>query len=208
MKPVRTARRIATGTRRPAATRDSRKLPARRSSSGNSHLCGGSYAIALVCDHVADRIVDRVLCRPAGRRAESSGFRAAVRDLFEARLVGNLERDEAELGARAGALEDALGQVEDRDLLGRPDVEYFAERRLAFEQREQRADGVVDVQEAARLRAVAVDSERLACQRLADEARHHHAVLAGLARTDGVEQADDDVLSAQLPVVAECEDLA
>src|SRR3954465_4595279 len=110
MNPVRTARRLATGTRRPAATRDSRKLPARRSSSGNRHLCGGSYAIALVCDHVVDRAVDRVLCGPAGRRPKSSGLRAAVRDLFEAGLVGDLERDEAELRARASALEDALGQ--------------------------------------------------------------------------------------------------
>src|SRR4051794_26739857 len=162
MKPVRTATRIATGTRRPAATRDSRKLPARRSSSGNGHLCGRSYTVALVRDHVADCVVDRVLRGPTSRRAEPSGIRAAVRDLFEAWLVGDLERDEAELGARASALDHSLRQVEDRDLLSRADVEDFAECRLALEQCEQRTHGVVHVQEAAGLRAVPVDGERLA----------------------------------------------
>ena len=45
--------------------------------------------------------------------------------------------------------------------------------------------------EAARLAAVAVDGERLARERLADQARHDHAVAAGLARPDRVEEARD-----------------
>ena len=46
----------------------------------------------------------------------------------------------------------------------------------------QRADDVADVGEAARLRAVAEDGDRLAGERLPDERRDDHAVLAGLAR--------------------------
>ena len=54
------------------------------------------------------------------------------------------------------------------------------------------ADDVGDVAEAARLRAVAVDGDRLARQALPHEVRDHHAVAAGLARPDGIEEARDD----------------
>ena len=56
-------------------------------------------------------------------------------------------------------------------------------------QRDERVHHVVDVGEAARLLAVAVDAQRLVAQRPAHEARHDHAVATRLARPDGVEQA-------------------
>ena len=49
-----------------------------------------------------------------------------------------------------------------------------------------------DVAEASRLRAVAVDRDRVPRQPLPDEIRNHHAVAAGLARPHGVEEARDD----------------
>ena len=57
-----------------------------------------------------------------------------------------------------------------------------------LEQTQQGECDVTDVAEAARLAAVAVDGQRLARERLADEPRHHHAVASGLARPDRVEE--------------------
>src|SRR4051794_31636895 len=108
--------RMATGTSTRAATSDSPRLPSRRSSSGNrDHFCGRG---ALVGDHVVDRAIDLVARVPAGGGVERRRDRLAVRDLFEARLVGDLERDVANLGAGAGALDHALGELLDADLLG------------------------------------------------------------------------------------------
>ena len=45
--------------------------------------------------------------------------------------------------------------------------------------------------ETARLRAVAIDRDRLAAQRLADKTRHDHPVLPRLPRADRVEEAAD-----------------
>ena len=61
--------------------------------------------------------------------------------------------------------------------------------------------------EGARLRAVAVDLERRAGERVADEARDHHPVLAALARADRVEQAHDHAVELPLLVVGEREEL-
>ncbi len=67
--------------------------------------------------------------------------------------------------------------------------------------------GVGHVAEAARLRAVAVDRQRLAGQRLLHEARDHHAVAAGLARADGVEQAKDRHRQPMLVVIRQRQEL-
>src|SRR4051794_9885245 len=207
MKPVRCASRITNGTRSAAAPSDSAKLPASLTASGNRYLAFGR-AFAVERDHVVDCVVDRVARGPAGSRLQLLRHRLAVRDLFEARLVSDLERDVANLGARARALDDAIGELLDSDLLGRADVEDVADRRVGLNEREQRAHGVVHVHEAAALRPVAVDREVVAGQRLLDEARQDHSVLARLARPDGVEEPDDNVLGAVVLVVAEREDLA
>src|SRR5205085_11015047 len=64
-------------------------------------------------------------------------------------------------------------------------------------------DGVVDVAEAARLLAVAVDGERVAAQRLDDEVAHHPAVTRRQARAVAVEQAHDADRQVALAVVGE-----
>ena len=75
-------------------------------------------------------------------------------------------------------------------------------------QRQDRVDRVVDVEEAARLAAVAVHGHVLADDRLAHEPRHDHPVDALLARADRVEQADHGRVGAVLAVVAVGERLA
>ena len=71
----------------------------------------------------------------------------------------------------------------------------------------QRADRVLDVAEAPRLRAIAVDLDRLPRERPLHEAGDHHPVLPGLAGADGVEEADDHAVEPALVVVAEREEL-
>ena len=58
-----------------------------------------------------------------------------------------------------------------------------------------------DVAKAARLRAVAVDGQRLAAQGLAHEVRHHPAIVEPHARAVGVEDADDVRVDAVVAVV-------
>src|SRR3954463_13278243 len=172
--------RIATGTSTSAATSESANAPASCSWSGNLHRLRHEAVLAVVRNDVVDGLVDRVARRPADCRLEVGCDRLAVRDLFEARLVRLLERDEANVGSGAGALDYTLRKVEDADLAGATDVEHVTVGLLALEQPKQRPDGVVHVQEAAALAAVAVDRQVLAGERLAHEARQHHPVLAGL----------------------------
>src|SRR4051794_10098720 len=120
MNPVRTARRIARGTRSPAAIRGSTKLPASRSSSDNREPLG--ELCALVRDYVVDRVVDHVSRRPTGSGLEALRHRLAVRDLLEARLVGLLEWHVADLRRRSGPFDHTLGELLDRDLLRGADV--------------------------------------------------------------------------------------
>src|SRR5262245_25505506 len=108
MKSVRSARRMASGTSRTTAVNDSVKLPARRRPSDNGHPLLRRGAAELELDHVVDRVVQGALGQPIGGRAQQRRARAAVRDLLEAGLVGDLERDEADLRARPGARDDAL----------------------------------------------------------------------------------------------------
>jgi hypothetical protein len=70
-----------------------------------------------------------------------------------------------------------------------------------LDQREQPGHRVADVAEAAGLRAVAVDGQRLAAQCLVGEPRQHHAVPPGLTRAGHVEQPADDRPHATLPPV-------
>src|SRR4051812_31580078 len=58
------------------------------------------------------------------------------------------------------------------------------------------ADEIVDVTEAARLRAIAVDGQRLAAQRLGHEIRDQAPILRVTARTVRVEDAHDSGVEA------------
>ena len=76
-----------------------------------------------------------------------------------------------------------------RDLVRVAEVDRLVE--VGEQQPVDALDQVGDVAEAARLRAVAVDGERLAAQRLAHEVRQHPAVVEPHALAVGVEDADD-----------------
>ena len=118
-------------------------------------------------------------------------------------VVGDLD----DLRLRARALEHALCELVDRHDLGGADVEDLAGYAGRVHQARQRADRVLHVAEAARLRAVAVDLERPAGEGCGDEPRDDHSVLAALPRPDRVEQAHDHAVEAALLVVGEREEL-
>src|SRR5207302_9466764 len=101
----------------------------------------------------------------------------------------------------------ALCELADRDAFGRADVEDLPGYVARVHQPGERANRVLHVAEAARLRAVPVDLERTACERGLDESRDDHAVLAALTRTDRVEEPDDDAVEPTLLVICEREEL-
>src|SRR3954447_19869182 len=87
-KSVRSAMRMAIGTKTSVATRASAKAPASCSSSGNLHGLRHEAVLDVVGDDVVDRLVDGVARRPAGGRLQLRDDGLAVRDFLEARLVG------------------------------------------------------------------------------------------------------------------------
>src|SRR4051794_23398550 len=127
--------------------------------------------------------------------------------VLDALTVDLLVWDVDDLGASAGELEDAGGKFGDGHRLRRADVEDLAARRRVIHQRCERADRVLHMAEAARLRAVAVNLDRASREGRTDEARDHHSVLAALPRADGVEEAGDDAVESALLVIGECQKL-
>ena len=130
-------------------------------------------------------------------RADARDVRDAARHVLEAGLVRLIVRDRHDLGRAAGHRLDLGGEVPDRDLVAVADVEDLADRAGLVDQGYHSPHDVPDVGEAARLRAVAEDRDRLAGERLAHEVRNHHPVLAGLPGPDGIEEPHDD--DGQLP---------
>ena len=94
--------------------------------------------------------------------------------------------------AAAGQRPDLFSQRANGDFVAVADIEDLTDRAWLVDQGYHSRDDVADVGEAAGLRAVAEDGDRLARQRLPHERRDHHPVLARLPRAHRVEQPDDD----------------
>jgi len=87
---------------------------------------------------------------------------------------------------------DLFGERRDRDFVTVADIEDLSDRAGFVDQGYHSPHHIADVGEAAGLRAIAEHGDWLPGERLPDEVRNHHPVLAGLTRSDGVEQTDDD----------------
>jgi len=99
-----------------------------------------------------------------------------------------------------------LGQFQNRILGGIAEVER-PHVILLVHHADQALDEVVDVTKRARLRAIAIDGERLTLERLDDEVRNHPAVVGVHARAVGIEDAHDAHLHAILLVVVHAQRL-
>ena len=151
-------------------------VPGWRSPVGSSRAAGSSGS------HPTRPLTPRDVGHPAAHVLEADRERLVVWDVDD--TVVRLPVQPADL------FEDGAGEFQDRDLLGRADVHDRPERMRAVSQRQDGAHGVLDVAEAARLEAVAVDREALPVECLLHEAGDDHAVTPGLARADGVEEAN------------------
>ena len=110
-------------------------------------------------------------------------------------------------GGAVGALYDQLGQVTNRDFLIVAHVHHLAPGLGTTGEAVQGDHGVAHIAEGARLSAFAVDGQRLVVDRLFDECWHHHAVVAHLVRSDGVEQAGDHDIEAVFARIGKGEEL-
>src|SRR4029450_7277709 len=141
------------------------------------------YLVPEVLDGVAESLLEPDLRLPAeeGPRARDVGL-ALLR-------VVDRQRPEHDLAPRVRERLDALGKLEDRHLRRVATVDRAAVVRP--EQPHDALDQVGDEAEDARLRAVAVDGDGLAAQRLGDEVRPHAPVAQPHARSVRVEDAHD-----------------
>src|SRR6185312_2771963 len=92
---------------------------------------------------------------------------------------------------RTGEIDDALGEIDDRHLAGVAEVERSGQAGRGEHEFADAFDQVVHVAERARLRAVAVNRERLVAQRLHDEIGDDAAIVQLHLRPEGVEDARD-----------------
>src|SRR3712207_5540952 len=107
----------------------------RRASRGNDAVLLVRGPALLVQDDVVDGVVDRPGRRPARELAQLVRVGLAPAELLEALAVGLVVGDEADARVGPGPLDDAAGELDDRELVLRADVEDVADRRLRLEQR-------------------------------------------------------------------------
>src|SRR3954447_15724450 len=118
--------------------------------------------------------------------------------LADLRVVGG-QRLIDDLRARLGDLDDRLGELEQRELVGVADVDRLMCAGLG--EQDHPADQIVDVTERPRLRAVAEHRDRPVLQRLAQKRRDRPAVVGAHPRTVGVEDPHDRRVDALLAVI-------
>src|SRR5206468_7843239 len=132
--------------------------------------------------------------------------RNATFHVLEPRGVRLGIRHEHDFRPRTGDLDDALGEVEYRDLLPRiADVVEATRRVGVLAELHECAHDVGDVAEATTLFAVTVHRHGRAGHRLLDEPRDDHAIVSRLPWTDSIEQPHGNHRQAELAVVREPE---
>ena len=128
--------------------------------------------------------------RPTGRQPSSSIGAADVR-LAPARVVHRQAARRRRASRCRSSRRPGRPAACTVNSLGLPRLTGMPTARSLSISRAQPLDHVVDVAEAARLRAVAVDGDVLARQRLADDVGDDASVVAAHARTVSVEDARD-----------------
>ncbi len=162
---------------------------------------------AFVFDDGGEDLVEGAGGLPAEKGTDAGDIGDATLHVFETGGVGLGEGDEHDFGGAAGEFQDALGQGKDGDLFGATDVVDASGSFFVRGQTGEGADDIADVTEASALGAIAVDRERFASERLLNEARDDHAVLAGLAGADGIKEARADDIGPELLVIGQTQEL-
>ncbi len=108
-----------------------------------------------------------------------------------------------EFGLRACERRDGVGELNHGELAGVAEVDRASEVFGLVHQAHEAFDEVVHITKRAGLRAVAVEGDALALQRLDDEVTHYAAVVGVDVRAVGVEDARDLDVHAVLAAVVE-----
>ena len=107
--------------------------------------------------------------------------------------------------SRSGDAKDFLAELSDRHFARVADVHRLV--KIRHHQTENSIDQVGDIAEAAGLRTVAENREWLAGEGLADERRHHTAIIEAHAGAISVEDSDDVGVHPVVAVVGHCDGL-
>src|SRR5687768_5616820 len=154
-----------------------------------------------VLDHAPHDLIELDRRDVAGECVDLRDIGDAPRHVLEPCFVRLVVWDADDRRTAAGQLLDLGGERVDRDFVAVADVENLADGGRAINQGYHTAHDVADVGETAALIAVPEHGNRLAGERLTNEARQNHSVLPSLPWPDGIEQtADDDRQLALLPV--------
>src|SRR6266849_1159441 len=139
-----------------------------------------------------DDFIQRSAGAEAGEGLELIDGRDAAHHVLEAGLVGLVVGHVLDGRGAGGAVFHPASEIFDSDFLGVADVDDFADGTIGVHEANETFDGVAHIAEAAGLLAAAVDADDSVVEGGLDEIGENHSVAAGLARTDGVEQANDN----------------
>ncbi len=169
---------------------------------------GHAVATARTCSAVRSMMRSRECsgCHPRRDRIRPSVGLPPLH-VLEPLAIRHVVGDELDGRGRGQPFLHPPGQLQDRDLLFRPDVEGSAPGVLVPHQAQDSPHRVVDQAEAAPLLAAPEHADRLPAQRLSHEVGQNHPPLPGLARAHRVEEAPEDHGQAALAVVGQREEL-
>jgi len=147
----------------PGASRSNNCICPIRASAASSAICCVNRRVAKIRDCSFEAFRQPHLRLPAQHSPGETDVRLALLGIVHG------QRLEDERAARAGQLQDPGGEIADSELAGIPDIDRSGEVVISRHQPRHGFDKIVDVAEASRLRAVPVDGDVVAEQRLHDE---------------------------------------
>src|SRR5579885_1866604 len=159
--PYRRASNLTTGV----SARESTRAPSPPANAW-ANMSGGVQV-----EGVVDGLQDAVQRQCRTVADEAMGLldrRNPTGHVLEPRGIGLVIRDEPDRGTAPGQPLHALGQLQDRDLLGAAQVEDLPDRAGVLRERDDGLHDVADPRKAAPLAAVAVDGDRFMLAGLGD----------------------------------------
>ena len=164
-------------------------------------LCGRFKSGALVHHDILQDILQRPAWSETYKRRYTVDVRDAPLHVLEPCRISLRVWDKVNFRLGLRLLDHQFGKFTHGDFLIGADIEDPAERSGPGQQLDEGWNDVLNMAKAAGLGSVAMDREGHTAERLGDEIRHDHSVLACLARSDRVEQASDDNGQPRLLVV-------
>src|SRR5688500_12891114 len=125
--------------------------------------------LPLKVDHGLDDLIGVVRLLEADRFLDAGGVGHAADEVIERPAISLIVGDVLDAAPRAGQLDDTLRELIDGDLFGAAEIEDATGNAFVGSERDECANDVLHMAEAASLLAVAVDGNRPIRQRGLDE---------------------------------------